>query len=364
MKVALVCPYSLTLPGGVQGQVLGLARALRDVGVDAVVIGPCDGPPPAAGVISVGRSISLAANGSMAPIAPDPATAARTMRALRSERPDIVHLHEPFVPGPTLAALIGSGRPVIGTFHASGHVPFYPLAWPIVRLASRRMSARVAVSEDAQQLAQRWVGGSWEIVANGVDVAAIDGAEPWPSDRPTILFIGRHEQRKGLCVLLEAFAGIERDVTLWIGGEGPATDALRARGVSNVEWLGRIDDAELARRLRGATVFCAPSTGGESFGVVLLEAMAAGAPVVASDIAGYRRVARRDREAVLVPPGDADSLREALRRVLDDRTLAAGLVSAGAERARCFGMEGRASQYLSIYSRSLGSQANGVDLVS
>lgn len=357
MKVALVCPYSLTLPGGVQGQVLGLARALSEMGVDVGVIGPCDGPPPAAGVIAVGRSISLAANGSIAPIAPDPATAGRTIRALRAERPDIVHLHEPFVPGPTLATLIGSGRPAVGTFHASGHVPFYPLAWPMVRLLSRRMGARVAVSQDAQQLAQRWVGGTWEIVANGVDLGAIARAEPWPSERPAILFIGRHEQRKGLSVLLNAFVGIERDVTLWVGGEGPATSELRARHVPNVEWLGRIDDVELARRLRGATAFCAPSTHGESFGVVLLEAMAAGVPVVASDISGYRSVARRDQEAVLVPPDDPDALRVALRQVLDDRALAARLVSAGRERAACFSMEGRAAQYLAMYERVLGSAA-------
>lgn len=355
MRVALVCPYSLALPGGVQGQVLGLARALRGLGVPARVVGPCDGPPPGPGVSSVGPSVPLAANGSVAPVAPDPTAILRTLAALRAEAPDVLHLHEPLVPGPTLTALLAGDAPAVGTFHASGYVPpAYVWLRPVMRAVARRLRLRTAVSSDARRLAERWLGGTCLVLPNGVDVERFAKADPWPADKPAILFVGRHEPRKGLEVLIEAFTGLEGDAALWVAGEGPETKRLQAGAPPEVQWLGRISDLELARRLRAAAVFCAPSRHGESFGVVLLEAMAAGTPVVASDIAGYRDVARAGREAVLVEPGDAGALRRALRRVLDDRALAAELVEAGAARAAGFSMERLAERYLALYESVLG----------
>lgn len=177
-------------------------------------------------------------------------------------------------------------------------------------------------------------------------------ATPWPTEGPTVLFVGRHEERKGLAVLLEALASLPPTVHLWVAGRGPETERLRAAtaGDTRVAWLGRIDDEERARRLRGADVVCAPSLHGESFGVVLLEAMAAGTPVVASDLAGYRNVARGDREALLVPPGDAGALATALQRVLDDPSCAAELVAAGAARAEELSMDRLAEHYLERYA--------------
>jgi phosphatidyl-myo-inositol alpha-mannosyltransferase len=154
-------------------------------------------------------------------------------------------------------------------------------------------------------------------------------------------------------VLLEAFAGLGGDSVLWVAGEGPATERLQASAPPGVEWLGCISDAELARRLRSAAVFCAPSLHGESFGVVLLEAMAAGTPVVASDIDGYRDLARAGREAVLVPPGDVAGLRRALRRVLHDGDLAAELVEGGTTRVAGFSMDRLAERYLALYESVL-----------
>lgn len=353
MRVAVVCPYSLSLPGGVQGQVLGLARALRELGTPARVIGPCDGPPPDVGVVSVGSSVPLAANGSVAPLAPDPPALLRTLAALSAETFDVLHLHEPLAPGPTLTALFMGTAPAVGTFHAAGRVPAYVWLRPAVRATARLLGLRTAVSAQARRLAERWLGGPCQVVPNGVDVDRFAKADPWPADRPAILFVGRHEPRKGLEVLLEAFAELGGDAVLWVAGEGPATEQLSASAPPGVEWLGRISDGELARRLRAADVFCAPSLHGESFGVVLLEAMAAGAPVVASNIEGYRDVARDRREAVLVEPGDAAGLRAALRRVLDDRDLAAELVEAGAARAASFSMERLAERYLSLYASLL-----------
>jgi phosphatidylinositol alpha-mannosyltransferase len=154
-------------------------------------------------------------------------------------------------------------------------------------------------------------------------------------------------------VLIDAWSGIDRDAVCWVAGAGPETEALQARNVPGIEWLGSVTDAERNARLRGATVYCAPSIGGESFGVVLLEAMAAGTPIVATAIEGYQNVARADQDALLVPPGDAVSLRTALRRVLDDAALRDRLVASGAERAQGFSMARLAERYLELYERSL-----------
>ncbi|MBI2167987.1 MAG: glycosyltransferase family 4 protein [Actinobacteria bacterium] len=359
MKVVLVCPYSLTLPGGVQVQVLGLAEAYRDLGVSATVLAPCDDEPPAAGVIPLGRSIPFASNGSVVPVAPDPVAVARTLSAVRAERPDVLHLHEPLSPGPCWAALLGGRAPAVGTFHASGGAVegMYRFSRSVLRPLAKRLAIRTAVSDDARATAERWLGGAYRILPNAVDVERLAKAEPWPTDQTAILFVGRHEERKGLGVLLEAFAGLDlgatNGVVLWVAGEGPETDALRARHIPGVEWLGPISDDEKRRRLRAATLFCAPSIRGESFGIVLLEAMAAGVPVVASDIAGYRDVARRDREALLAPPENADALRGAIRRVLADAPLAARLVDAGRERAASFSMAALAERYVALFEQAL-----------
>ncbi|HEX2040864.1 MAG TPA: glycosyltransferase family 4 protein [Acidimicrobiales bacterium] len=351
MRIGLVCPYSLTIPGGVQGQVLGLARALREQGHEARVLAPCDGPPPDGGVTPLGDSIPFASNGSVAPLALDVPCALRTVRALRDEAFDVVHLHEPLCPGPTLTALLAAPHPLVGTFHRAGASRSYRMFGPLVRRLVDRLDARVVVSEDACRTALDAHPGPYEELFNGIEVERFAKAAPYPGRGRTVFFVGRHEPRKGLAVLLDALALLPPDVRLWVAGEGPQTAELRARtdGDPRVEWLGRIDDAEVAARLRGADLFCAPSLHGESFGVVLLEAMAAGTPIVAGDLPGYRNVARPDQHAVLVPPGDPAALAAGIRRVLDDGRLAARLVAAGEIRAAEFSMERLAVRYVELY---------------
>jgi phosphatidylinositol alpha-mannosyltransferase len=350
MRVGLVCPYSLSVPGGVQGQVLGLARALRTLGEDVRVLGPCDGPPPEPGVTPLGRSIPTAANGSVAPIAPDPSCQLRTICALRDEGFDVLHLHEPLVPGPTMTSILFRNAPLIGTFHAAGGSAAYRYMRPGVRWLARRLDLRCAVSEDARQMAHDALGGEYTLLFNGIEVERYAKAEPWTSDARTVFFVGRHEPRKGLDVLLEAFPLLPNDVRLWVAGDGPQTADLRAQHKDpRIEWLGRIDDAEKAARLRGADVFCAPSLRGESFGVVLLEGMAAQTPVVASDLPGYRNVARSGKDAILVPPGDRQALADALRGVLDDSRCAESLVTSGQQRAEEFSMGNLARRYTELY---------------
>ena len=350
----MTSPYSLSRPGGVQGQVLGLARELRKMGVDVRVVGPCDGPPPEPGIVSVGPSVEWNSNGSVAPISPGRATARRTLEVMRSIEPDVVHLHEPAVPGPCLSALLYFNGPMVGTFHASGEL-LHMWTRPALKSSMARLSARVVVSESALETARaNWYDAEYVVLWNGIEVDRIAGAVPTPTERPAAFFIGRHEPRKGLAVLLDAWRAIDRDAVLWIGGAGPQTEELRAeKKVKNVEWLGAITDAERDSRLRAATVLCAPSLHGESFGVVLLEGMAAGTPVVASAIEGYRNVARADRDALLVPPGDVGALQQALRRVLDDPALRERLVVEGRARAEEFSMARLAERYLELYERAL-----------
>lgn len=360
MRIGLICPYSLTIPGGVQGQVLGLARTLRQLGHDVRVLAPCDGPPPDAGVTPLGKSVPTATNGSVAPLAPDPAAQLRTIRALRDEAFHVLHIHEPMCPGPTMTALLVRSAPVVATFHRSGDSVAYKLALPAVRWLDRRIDLRCAVSKDALDTARKVMsGGAYELLFNGIEVERFAKAEPYgdegDADGPTIFFIGRHEERKGLAVLLDSMAQLPASARVWVGGVGPQTEQLRARHGADprISWLGRLSDSEVASRLAAADVFCAPSLGGESFGVVLLEAMAAGATVVASALDGYRNVATDGVDAVLVPPGDTEALGDALLRVVSDNGLRQRLVAAGQTRANSFSMTRLAEAYLDCYERVL-----------
>jgi phosphatidylinositol alpha-mannosyltransferase len=380
----MVCPYSLSRPGGVQGQVVGLARALDARGHQATVFAPLDDrrdAPSDVNLVVTGRSVSLPANGSVAPVSVSPLAVHRALGALRSRHFDVVHVHEPFSPGLPYGILaVGEMPPIVATFHRSGGSFFYSVLRPLTTsLARRKFALRCAVSEAARQTAHAAVGGDYIVLFNGVEVDRYANAVPWPTDGPTVLFLGRHEERKGLRVLLDAFAllvGAQRvgnqtvgnqtvgkgsggdagvvSPMLWVAGDGPDTDALRRRypGSPHVRWLGVLTEEEKLRRLAGADVLCAPSLGGESFGMVLLEAMAAGTPVVASDIPGYRDAA--GGRARLVRPGDASALSEVLRDVLAP----VGGVEAdrreqdradGAVRAREWSMERLAERYESLY---------------
>jgi phosphatidyl-myo-inositol alpha-mannosyltransferase len=306
-------------------------------------------------VIPLGNSMPLASNGSMAPIAPDFSCALRTIRALRDESFDVVHLHEPIVPGPTVTALVFTEVPTIGTFHRAGESAVYRAFRPVARWAAARLQMRCAVSEDALNTAADALGGQYELVFNGIEVARFAKAEAYPTEGPTIMFVGRHEPRKGLTVLIDAMAGLGSDVRLWVTGEGPQTAKLVAdtAGDPRICWIGRVSDDELASRLKGADVLCAPSLHGESFGVVLLEAMAASTPIVASDLPGYRNVARPDVEALLVSPGDTSALADGLRRALDRGPAVERLVAAGEFRAARYSMDHLAERYLDLYGRLL-----------
>ncbi len=285
---------------------------------------------------------------------------------MRARDVDIVHVHEPFAPGLPYALLTARHvPPMVGTFHRSGGSVLYSALRPLTRPLARRLAIRCAVSAAAAATASAALGGHFEVVFNGIEVDRLVGVEPWPTGGPTVLFLGRHEERKGLPVLLESWPAVVAahrgdgpPPVLWVAGDGPLTGALRARypASATVEWLGVVDDAEKDRRLVAADVLAAPSLGGESFGLVLLEAMAARAVVVASDIDGYRQAAGGG--AVLTPPGDPDALAAAITGVLDGRSAGGddgrdAWLRAGAARAAGWSMDSLAGHYEEIYGRAL-----------
>ena len=360
----MLSPYALTRPGGVQGQVLGLSRALRRLGHEVTVLGPADpgesGADPDVFVIGPARGVR--ANGSVAPVTVSPVAAWRAVRFVRLGAFDVLHLHEPLAPIAGYGFMLRPRVPMVGTYHRAGVSRWVPVLRPLVELVGRRMQVRVAVSEAARETAMQSSPGTYELLFNGVDMDAFATVDPVPSDHPTVLFLGRHETRKGLGVLLDAFAQLHRPAVLWVASDGPQTEVQQRRYPESdrVKWLGRLRDDERDARLLGADVLCAPSLGGESFGMVLLEGMAARCAVVASDLPGYRAAAAG--HAVLVPPGDRGALSRALGTALADAVEGNGRSSNRALKSaeahvREWSMDRLAVRYVEIYERAIRAGA-------
>lgn len=327
MKVALVCPYAWDRVGGVQSHVRALASALEGKGHTVQVIAPSSMTLThqvggGGNIKLVGRAIGVPYNGSVAPLAFGPLAATGMRVALRDFEPDVMHLHEPLIPSLSLLALMNSKVPAVGTFHASAEDSLaYLVAKPGLRRAMKRLRVRTAVSDTAREFVSGFFPGEYRLTPNGVDAARFSGAAPLDlGPGKKVLFLGRIEARKGLEVLIRAMARLDDlDAQLVVAGTGPEQKYCRmlAEGLDlDVAFLGRLGEEELPRIYRRADVYCAPGLGGESFGIVLLEAMAAGAPVVCSDLMGYRAVA--SSAAKLVPPGQTGPLAAALREVLSD----------------------------------------------
>jgi phosphatidyl-myo-inositol alpha-mannosyltransferase len=345
VRIALVSPYDLTVPGGVQSHVRHLAARLRAGGDEVVLVGPGRDPDH----LGVGGSVAVPFNGSVAPIALAPTAAVRTRRLLARLRPDVVHVHEPLVPMVGLTAALAAPAPVVATFHAwSDDARLYRVARALGQRVLGRAAVAVAVSPAAAAYHADALGVAPErfrVVPNGVEVARFQGAAPLERlvdpTRPTLLFVGRLERRKGLEPLVRAFVRLRADrqrpgLRLVVVGEGPEGERCRALVPpalrDDVLFLGRVSDADLPGCYRAADVYVSPALGGESFGIVLLEAMAAGCPVVASDLPGYRSVVTDGRTGVLAPPGDPAALAAAIAGVLDDPERRTALAAAG-ERA-------------------------------
>src|SRR3954471_7308675 len=358
MRIALVSPYSWSHPGGVTRHIEALATELVAAGHEPRVIAPYDGEPGSepAWLASLGPSFGLPFNGAVSNLANTPYAASALRRELRAGRYDVVHVHEPVAP---LTGWMTPGladAPVVGTFHTySTSVLPHTVArvWGSSRNMNR-LRVRIAVSEAAQWTGQRFFGGEYRIIPHGVALPR-GGAPParrrGPREPLEIAFVGQAVERKGLPVLLRAFEALREHYPARLSVIGVDADALAPllADPRGVHALGRIGDDEKRAVLARAHVLCAPSLGGESFGMVLTEAFAAGTPVVASDIPGYRDVVREGVDGVLVARGDATALAEALRDLGLDPVRRRAMAAAATERAERFAWSQIADEVVDAY---------------
>ncbi len=349
MKIGLVCPYIYPEAGGVAQHVRFLYENLRQGGHDVRIITASHGPQRSSegDILRIGVGFSMPTNGSVGTVTFSPRYLSQVRALLAREQFDLLHFHEPFVPFLSLFLLRESTSVNVATFHAyAGFSPSYELGSRAMRGHAARLHGRIAVSAAARHFIDRFFPGDYKVIPNGVDVPRFANAVPiarWQDEAPNLLFVGRHEPRKGLLDLLKAQRILRKTgyaTRLLVVGSGPQEREARryvaTRGLQGVEFLGRVSDAEKAQLYRTARVFVSPATGGESFGIVLLESMAAGTPIVCSDIHGYKGVVRRDREGLLVPPHEPKELAKAIARVLDEPGLAERMGAAGRLRAEEF----------------------------
>ena len=328
MRIGIVCPYSWDVPGGVQFHVRDLAEVLIGRGHDVSVLAPADDDSPLPPfVVPAGRAMPVPYNGSVARVNFGPLSATRVRRWLRDGGFEVLHLHEPATPSLSLLACWAATGPIVATFHTANlRSRAMIAAAPILEPALEKIAARIAVSEDARRTLVEHIGGDAVLIPNGVfvDRFARAAARPqWSGADGTIGFIGRiDEPRKGLPTLLTAMRRVVAErpgVRLLVAGWGDADEAVEEvpEDVRRaVTFLGVVSEEDKAAMLRTADVYCAPNLGGESFGVILVEAMAAGTPVVASDLEAFRAVLDGGRVGVLFPTGDADALAATLLGLL------------------------------------------------
>ncbi|MCF3176847.1 glycosyltransferase family 4 protein [Streptomyces sioyaensis] len=359
MKIGIVCPYAWDVPGGVQFHIRDLADHLIRLGHEVSVLAPADDDTPLPPyVVSAGRAVPVPYNGSVARLNFGLLSAARVRRWLQHGAFDVIHIHEPASPSLGLLTCWAAQGPIVATFHTSNPRSRAMIAaYPILQPALEKIRARIAVSEYARRTLVEHLGGDAVVIPNGVDVDFFASAEPkaeWQGR--TIGFIGRiDEPRKGLPVLMKALPAILAEVPdtrLLVAGRGDeeeAVAALPAEMRSRVEFLGMVSDEDKARLLRSVDVYVAPNTGGESFGIILVEAMSAGAPVLASDLDAFAQVLDQGEAGELFANEDADALAASAVRLLGNPARLAELRERGSRHVRRFDWSTVGADILAVY---------------
>ena len=363
LKIAMVSPYDFTWPGGVTMHVSQLARELGRSGHEVQVLAPHSPSRECQDrdlLVPLGRSVPLPSGGSIARVSLSWWLARKVRALLEREKYDIIHLHEPMAPILPLTVLEYSNTVNVGTFHAChNRHHLYRMSQPLIKRWHQRLHGSIAVSPAARSYVNSTFPGNYEIIPNGIDVDHFSQkAEPWPQyqdGKTNIIFVGRLEKRKGLRYLLEAFGRLrwgKQDLRLIVVGPGnPDKDSyqiLSSQNLHEVEFVGRVSHEDLPRYYASADIFCSPATGAESFGIVLLEAMAAGKPVVASDIEGYRGVLTEGEEGLLFKNKDVGSLAAALETLIQEPLLRAKMGQRGratAEKHRWQVVAGQVEEY-------------------
>ncbi|GAS91977.1 glycosyltransferase family 4 protein [Mycolicibacterium brisbanense] len=366
MRIGMVCPYSFDVPGGVQSHVLQLAEVMREAGNEVSVLAPSSPHVKLPDyVVSGGKAVPIPYNGSVARLRFGPATHRMVKKWLLRGDFDVLHLHEPNAPSLSMLALNIAEGPIVATFHTSTTKSLTLSVFQgILRPLHEKIVGRIAVSDLARRWQMEALGSDAVEIPNGVDVASFADApvlDGYPRSGRTVLFLGRFDEpRKGMEVLLAALPRlVERfaDVEILIVGRGDE-DALREQAgelASHLRFLGQVDDATKASAMASADVYCAPNLGGESFGIVLVEAMAAGTAVVASDLDAFRRVLDDGRVGRLVPVDDADALADGLIEMLADDTARARYVAAATEYVGRFDWSVVAGEIMRVYETVAGS---------
>jgi phosphatidylinositol alpha-mannosyltransferase len=360
------------MPGGVQAHVRDLAEALIGLGHDVSVLAPADDEESLpAYVVAAGRAVPVPYNGSVARVAMGPLSVARVRRWLREGRFDVLHVHEPFAPSLSFLACVAARGPLVATFHAATtRSRALAAAEGVLQPVLEKITGRIAVSDLARKVQVEHLAGGGVEIPNGVSVARFAGAEPlpgWPGPGGAIGFLGRFtEARKGFPLLLDAFGRLapgRPGLRLLVAGPGDADDALEDLDPAlrdRVVMLGMVSEADKARMLRSADVYVAPNTGGESFGIILAEAMAAGTPIVASDLDAFRRVLDDGRAGALFRTGDAADLAGVLGGLLDDPARRIALADAASAAVRAFDWPVVAQRVLEVYDMVLAAVPGGV----
>ncbi|WP_405579189.1 glycosyltransferase family 4 protein [Streptomyces sp. NBC_01190] len=359
MRIGIVCPYSWDVPGGVQFHIRDLAEHLIRLGHEVSVLAPADDETPLpAYAVSAGRAVPVPYNGSVARLNFGFLSAARVRRWLHDGNFDVVHIHEPTSPSLGLLACWAARGPIVATFHTSNPRSRAMIAaYPILQAALEKLRARIAVSEYARRTLVEHLGGDAVVIPNGVDVDFFARAEPRPQwQGGTVGFIGRiDEPRKGLPVLMKALPKILAelpDTRLLVAGRGDTEEAvatLPAQARDRVEFLGMVSDEDKARLLRSVDLYVAPNIGGESFGIILVEAMSAGAPVLASDLDAFAQVLDQGAAGELFANEDADALATAAIRLLGDPARRDALRARGSAHVRRFDWSVVGGDILAVY---------------
>ncbi|GLZ75454.1 GDP-mannose-dependent alpha-(1-2)-phosphatidylinositol mannosyltransferase [Actinorhabdospora filicis] len=366
MKIGIVSPYSFDVPGGVQFHIRDLAAALMDLGHEVSVLAPADKDDPTLPpyVVAAGKSVPVRYNGSVARLSFGPISAARVLRWLHQGRFDVLHLHEPLTPSLSMLACIAARGPVVATFHsAMTRSKALAAAHGILQPILEKISARVVVSALARRVQVEHLDGGGVEIPNGVDVAHFADAEPlpgWPGDGGALGFLGRYtEPRKGFPIVLDAFARLAPErpgLRLLVAGRGDPEQAVAGLPkdiADRVVFLGMVDEDTKARMLRSVDLYIAPNTGGESFGMILTEAMAAGTPVLASDLDAFRRVLDDGNCGALFPVGDAAALATEAGRLLDDPARRAAYRDTAARAVAAYDWPVLARSILDVYEAAI-----------